>query len=126
MLQILLRKKESGSKMRSFNSFLIRRKITEDKIPSWLQAMGIKTPENLESFCKKENMSVIVSNFLSFFPEPEPQPKSKNKVEAKDSTIPKWHTPAADRPLNTSPKKVNTKKKSVPSKTRSAIKKRSE
>jgi|SaaInlStandDraft_2_1057019.scaffolds.fasta_scaffold16254_1 hypothetical protein len=114
--------------MRSFSSFLIRRKITEDKISSWFQAMGIKTPESLENFCKKESMSIDVSHFLSFFPKQESQPKDRdsgksNKV--KNSAIPKWHTPAADRPLKATAKKTDTKKKNAPSKPRRAAKKRS-
>lgn len=101
--------------MRSFDSFVSRRKITDLK--RWLQASNIRTLEAFLQFCKNEELSasparakeveIILAGPSGLKITPQKTKRAKEAVK-KDSGE-AWHVPAAERPIS-KPAKPATKR----------------
>ena len=101
--------------MRSFDSFVSRRKITDLK--RWLQANNINTLEAFLQFCRNEELSaspartkeveIILAGPSGLKITPQKTKRAKKAAE-KDSGE-AWHVPAAERPIS-KPAKAATKR----------------
>lgn len=94
--------------MRSFKSYLVRRKIND--VSSWLSSSGIKDLAALARFCEVEGIKFDESLMSSYFSKSEPVPvpkKSKPRTPRKAKVVETkpeednstWHVPAAERPI---------------------------
>ena len=110
--------------MRSFDSYISRRKISD--VPAWLSAAGIKDLASLARLCETEGIEFDETRLSKYFLKEEPPviapkkaaPKSRRKVTTtKEDDNSSWHVPAAERPLG-KPKRA----RKTPAKTRATKK----